>query len=166
MNIGILSDSHDHQDNLRKALDILKDKDVKILLHAGDWVSPFMIPIIAQVGIPVEGVFGNNDGDKIMLMEQWKKHLLGRGGKLTRAPRHLIIDNRTILLMHEPDEVDALALSGVYDVIIHGHTHVAYSKIKGKTIIINPGEVYGVLKSSRSVAVYNTEDHKTEIVSF
>jgi len=41
MVIGIISDTHDHMDNIRKALKIFKEKNVKVILHAGDFVSPF-----------------------------------------------------------------------------------------------------------------------------
>ena len=37
--------------------------------------------------------------------------------------------------MHEPDEVDALAKSGVYDVIVYGHTHNVDIR-EGETLVV------------------------------
>jgi putative phosphoesterase len=39
--IGIISDSHDNMDAIRKAVGFFNNSDVKAVLHAGDLVSPF-----------------------------------------------------------------------------------------------------------------------------
>ena len=43
MNIGIISDTHDDVEYTNKAIDIFEKKDVKVILHAGDIISPAMI---------------------------------------------------------------------------------------------------------------------------
>jgi len=40
MKIGLISDSHDHIDNIRKSVEVLKDRGVSLVIHAGDFVSP------------------------------------------------------------------------------------------------------------------------------
>jgi uncharacterized protein len=39
--IGIISDSHDNLEAIRKAVEFFNNNDVKAVLHAGDLVSPF-----------------------------------------------------------------------------------------------------------------------------
>jgi predicted phosphodiesterase len=39
--IGIMSDSHDNVDAIRKAVRLFNTKDLDITIHAGDLISPF-----------------------------------------------------------------------------------------------------------------------------
>ncbi len=39
--IGILSDSHDNLDAIKKAVNLLNKKKVDLVIHAGDLISPF-----------------------------------------------------------------------------------------------------------------------------
>ena len=41
MKIGIISDSHDHHENVLRAIEIFNDQGVEYVLHGGDIVSPF-----------------------------------------------------------------------------------------------------------------------------
>ncbi|MCJ7773383.1 MAG: metallophosphoesterase family protein, partial [Desulfobacterales bacterium] len=67
MIIAVMSDSHDNIWNLRKALDIIKQEAAVMIIHCGDFVAPFMLKELDLAGIPVHGVFGNNDGDQYLL---------------------------------------------------------------------------------------------------
>ena len=71
MLIGVLSDSHDHIPHTKQAVTFFKQQDVDVVLHAGDFCSPFMIPLFE--GLSLQGVFGNNDGDKYLLMQKFAK---------------------------------------------------------------------------------------------
>jgi len=68
MIIGIFGDTHDHIPYIRKAVEVLAHEEAGIVLHAGDYIAPFVIPEIAKAGVPVVGVFGNNDGDCPLLL--------------------------------------------------------------------------------------------------
>ena len=48
------------------------------------------------------------------------------------------------------------ALSGQYDVVCHGHDHIANVERIGHTLLINPGEVMGRFGKS-TYALYDTE---------
>ena len=67
MLIAVMSDSHDNIWNLQKALGIVKEKGAGMIIHCGDFVAPFMLKELEETGIPVHGVFGNNDGDQYLL---------------------------------------------------------------------------------------------------
>ncbi len=67
MRIGILSDTHDNLPMVEKAVARLNGLSPDLVLHAGDFVSPFVIPGLARLSCPCIGVFGNNDGDRAAL---------------------------------------------------------------------------------------------------
>jgi putative phosphoesterase len=67
------------------------------------------------------------------------------------------------LMLHEPDEVDALAQSGVYDVIFYGHTHQIDIR-KGETLVINPGEACGWTTGRETVGILDLDAMDVEIV--
>ena len=41
MKIGVISDTHDHLENISKAVTVFNNKNVDVLIHCGDYVSPF-----------------------------------------------------------------------------------------------------------------------------
>jgi putative phosphoesterase len=51
-----------------------------------------------------------------------------------------------------------------YDVIIYGHVHEAKAYKKGRTLIINPGEVCGYLTGKPSIAVLDTKSMEARII--
>ena len=67
MIIAVMSDSHDNIWNLRNALDIVQKEKAEMIIHCGDFIAPFMLKELDQAGVPVHGVFGNNDGDRYLL---------------------------------------------------------------------------------------------------
>ena len=64
MKIAVISDSHDHIDNLRKAIKIIKTENIDYTIHCGDFCAPFIIKELSTLEHEVFGVFGNVDGDK------------------------------------------------------------------------------------------------------
>jgi len=144
--IGIISDSHDHLGNVRRALALFRERGVEIVLHAGDFVSPFVSEPFREAGMRLIGVFGNNDGDKLYLRERFSGI-----GELHFGPHEFELGGRKILLMHEPRALDALVASGRYDLIVYGHTHRAEIR-EGRPLVINPGELGGWLTGQPSAA--------------
>ncbi|MGB9607943.1 MAG: metallophosphoesterase [bacterium] len=147
MRIGIISDTHDHLDNIRKAIEIFKKEEVGYLIHCGDFVAPFVLPILAQLKVPFLGVFGNNDGERLLLRERAKEI-----GEIKVQPAFLELEGRKIVIMHEPTLQHALAKSGEFDAVLVGHTHKP-EIIEGKTLIINPGECCGWLTGKATIAI-------------
>jgi len=54
--------------------------------------------------------------------------------------------------------------SQLYDVVVRGHNHRAEVARHGKTLLINPGEIWGHLTGRRSVAVLDTSSLKVEMI--
>lgn len=158
MLIGIISDTHDNLPAIRKAVDIFNRKNVEIVLHAGDYVSPFTAKEFEKLKMKFTGVFGNNDGDKPYLLERFKNI-----GEIRQDPIELEIGGEKIVLMHQPKFIDELLNSGSYDIIIYGHTHEIDIR-KNKSVIINPGECSGWLTDKCTIAVVDTEKMIPEII--
>jgi len=169
MIVGIMSDTHDHLPLVDKAVKKLIDEKVELVLHAGDYISPFVIQHFKQFKGRFIGVFGNNDGDHEFLKMRFAEFGLEIRGYFAEVK----IDNTRIALLHggEPggplgpsELLKSLISSECYDVIVHGHVHEAKAYRKGKTLIINPGEVCGYLTEKPTVAVLNTKTMSAKIV--
>jgi len=158
MVIGIISDTHDHMDNIRKALKIFKEKNVKVILHAGDFVSPFTWRLFKDFKGEFYGVFGNNDGDRVLLKKMY-------GERIQNQIRELEIENKKIALMHEPQMIESIALSDRFDLIVYGHMHEVDIRKINNTLIINPGEACGWLYGKATLILLDLENLKPELVS-
>jgi putative phosphoesterase len=159
--IGILSDSHDNLNAIRKAVDYFNEKEVKAVLHAGDIISPFTVRVFKELKPKLYFVFGNNDGDKVTL-KSWFEDI---GATVCGEFGDLTIDGLHIALLHGTNEalVKALARSGDFDVVIRGHTHEPGVKIIEGTPVINPGECSGVLSGKSTVAILEISNLNVEI---
>ena len=154
MTIAILSDSHDHLDNLRRVLEAVQDTEA--LLHCGDLVSPFVIVLLGeQYKQPIHIVYGNNDGDHALIEERAKQfpHITLHG-----ATGAMKLDGRTIAFVHEPELMSPYVAEGTYDLICYGHTHIPEQHWEGKTLIVNPGDVMGKDDAKAHYATYDTKD--------
>ena len=159
--IGIISDSHDNLAAIQKAVKFFNDNDVKAVLHAGDLVSPFTARVFEKLKSKLYVVFGNNDGDKVMLTKAFEDigaTVCGDFGELT-------VDSLHIALLHGTNEalVKAIAKSEDFDVIIRGHTHDPGIKIFKGVLLINPGECSGVLSGKATVATLGITNLNVEI---
>jgi len=67
MIFAVMSDSHDQIWNVRKALETIKKHEAEAIIHCGDFVAPFILKELNAAGLPVHGVFGNNDGNRFLL---------------------------------------------------------------------------------------------------
>lgn len=159
--IGILSDSHDNLNAIRKAVNYFNEKEVKAVLHAGDIISPFTVRVFKELKPKLYFVFGNNDGDKVTL-KSWFEDI---GATVCGEFGDLTIDGLHIALLHGTNEalVKALARSGDFDVVIRGHTHEPGVKIIEGTPVINPGECSGVLSGKSTVAILEISNLNVEI---
>lgn len=141
MKIAIMSDSHDHLENMAYALKICKEENVEHILHCGDFVAPFMLRELNKAGVPVDGVFGNNDGDvytmtKLSLTELKNITLHGVMAKLELNGCHIAIT-------HTPDIGLLLFKSESYDLVCWGHTHGFAEHAANGCLGLNPGDIMG-----------------------
>ena len=62
MQIGLISDTHDNTQNIEKFVKICRNKDINLVIHAGDIVRPESVESFN--GVKLVGVLGNNDIEK------------------------------------------------------------------------------------------------------
>lgn len=156
--IGIISDSHDHLDNIDRALALFHHRRTDLIIHAGDFVSPFALKKFKDLWCPFVGIFGNNEGEKVGL-----KSLLGPNAVLQDPPLQYRFQEYLFFITHIPFDFQALADSGLYTAIIYGHTHHP-EVIPGKTLIINPGESCGWVEGRPTVAILTLPERQVEIL--
>jgi uncharacterized protein len=150
MLVGVITDTHDDLDKVDEGVRIFEERGVDRVLHLGDWTSPFTI--FRMEGLPLHGVLGNNDGDIPHLTEVMDK----LGGTFHGNVYAFTEDEMAICAIHgeHPPIVEALACSGLYDIILRGHTHRVEDRTvnthtpagEARTVrVINPGWDHVVL---------------------
>jgi putative phosphoesterase len=163
MLIGIISDTHDNLIKIREAVNKLNELNVELVLHAGDFVSPFTIKEFQKLKSRMITVFGNNDGDKNLLTQK----LIQINAIVNNYFAILNLDGLKAFLTHGSDEraIDDIIKANLFDLLIRGHTHKKEVKKEGKTLIINPGEVCGYLSEESTIAIFDTISKKVDIIS-
>jgi hypothetical protein len=162
MIIGVMSDSHDHLPNIRKALGLFAGRKVEALVHAGDFCSPFFFretEELKRLGVRMHAVFGNNDGDRVLLAR------MGDGFCEFRDGVHAFsLGGRRIVVMHYPDVAESLYRSGDFDLVVYGHNHRLLTQGEGR-LLLNPGTCSGYLADRATVALVDTERMEAEILT-
>lgn len=168
MIFGVLSDIHDELQNLNRALEMLRERKAEALIFCGDFCSPFAAAKLADSEIPVHCVFGNNDGDRfhILKVTEAKSNIHYYGEYIGDTDSQLTLDGIRIGVTHYPYYAKTMAKTGWYDCVFYGHNHKADKQKFGNCLLLNPGEIAGVLFGKPSFAVFNTELKSSEIVFF
>lgn len=161
MKIGVISDTHDNLDNTKLVVEKLKQEKVGALIHCGDIIAPFVIPILAELKVPVYVTLGNNEGELILMSEIVNKN---ENVKLMRPMGEVELSGKKIAFTHYPEFGTALAFTKKYDLVCHGHTHTTRNEVIEGTLVINPGEITN-LKGKPSYAIYDTETNKAVILN-
>ncbi|HDJ26706.1 MAG TPA: metallophosphoesterase [Aciduliprofundum sp.] len=160
MRVAVVSDTHDNLVNVRKVVEVVKERDPELIVHLGDIISPFTLQELMKAGKRVIALYGNNDGERLKLREVAEKG----GSEIHEPPLILELGKRRILAIHgwgPPTRtralVRSLALSGDYDVVLYGHTHQWHLEKIGKTTVLNPGSAYGLLFSEPTMAILDLD---------
>lgn len=163
MILGVLADSHDHVERLKRAVERLAAARVEAVLHAGDFVAPFALKPLAELGCPVYAVLGNNDGERVGLQRTFEALFAAPS---TLQPNLLTAElgGRRIAMSHYPEVAEPLAAGGRFDLVVFGHTHESRLERVGETVLLNPGEVCGWLTGRATVAVVDLERMEVEMV--
>ena len=158
MKIAVMSDSHDHLDNITAAVDTAMKRGAGTLVHCGDMVSPFVVDRLANFGGQVHAVFGNNDGDRFTLSKITERFpnvvLHGHIGTIEAG-------GGLVAFTHYPEFGRGLAATGEYVAVFSGHTHTARSEDVGGVLHLNPGEIMGLLEKP-SMAVWDSGTGEVE----
>ncbi len=161
MKIGIMSDTHNHVDNIRQVLDIFRERHVERIIHCGDITTHPIIELFE--GWTATFVFGNMDRGHADMMTLGRD-LFGMGsiGYAFTAEWEGV----RIAACHGDDtqRLDEFIRSGLYDYVFHGHTHLRRDEKIGDTRVINPGALGGQRKQTRSACVLDTDTGQADFI--
>lgn len=165
MKIGVISDTHDQQELILKAVQMLNEANVDLVIHCGDWISPFILHSFKGLRMPIKGVFGNNDGDKFRHLKFSQE--LGLDIAYEDRFLELCIEDRKIAIFHGDYAgiVKALVTCSTYDAVFHGHTHKKVNETVGNTLSLNPGSLMRMTRDESlgaSFAIYDTTTNLAE----
>ena len=158
MKIGVICDTHDNLNTIKKAVEIFNQEKVELVIHGGDLISPFTAELFKKLNCKMIVVFGNNDGERVGLQARYSQF-----GEINEGPYTFEFGGRKILVAHYPNAVDALAASGSYDLVIYGHTHELDVK-PGETLVLNPGDGGGWVAGRATAALVELDDMSHRIV--
>jgi len=158
MLIGIISDTHDNMPQIKKAVELFNERRIEHAIHAGDFTSPFTFRVLKDLKCGFTGIFGNNDGDRLLLHKM-------SAGRVFPQPHIFELEGRKIVVIHEHHIADALADSGHYDLVIYGHTHSPEIRKVKNTLVINPGEAGSWLYGKSTVAIADLSRMTAEIIA-
>ncbi|SFV55725.1 hypothetical protein MNB_SM-6-504 [hydrothermal vent metagenome] len=153
MKIGIMSDTHKKLGRAKKAIDLLIDKGVEFIVHAGDIVRVEVLEYLEEKNIRYVAVFGNNDFHLYSVVDKFN---------LVNEPHYFKLANKTWKLMHYPRYMFPLDT----DIIVYGHTHDVDISFNGKNLILNPGEVCARDHGFSSCMTLDIEENKYIVTLF
>jgi putative phosphoesterase len=138
MRLGILSDTHNHLPETRRALDLLLRRGAGHLIHCGDAGEEVMDLLSAtclEHGHRAHVPIGNSDHIPAPRLAP-----APAGIERATAPE-LEFDGRRCLVLHGHDarRLHQAVASGRFDFILTGHTHRPQDEQAGPTRILNPG---------------------------
>ena len=161
MRIGVLSDTHDHQANVGRIVEIFNEARVDRVVHTGDITSPGTLALLSALEAPLYGVYGNNDVDRAALEEASQR----LGLHFLPPPRVLEWGGRRLLVTHDPELLEARALESV-DLLLHGHHHRYVSEQREGVLHFNPGECAGHVPGLNAIGILDLETLRTERLRF
>lgn len=137
MLIGVLSDTHGDLVRTAQAVAVFRRHGVERVLHCGDIGSPRVVDLLAEW--PAYYVFGNVDDPETL------------GDAIRRAGQQCLdwfgsieLEGIQIALLHGHEErrFRETVRSGRWQLVCHGHTHVAAQSTVGTSVVLNPGALH------------------------
>jgi putative phosphoesterase len=161
LRIGVISDTHNHLPNVARIVALLGAAGVERVIHTGDITQPKTLRALAELTVPVFGVYGNNDLERPGLEAAASVH----GMMLADPPLELFWAERRIVVVHDPRAIEHAALASG-DVALHGHTHRLCRDTRGGALVFNPGECAGHMKGHNAVGIVDLRTLRTELLHF
>ena len=138
--IGIISDTHENESAIKKAVKIFKDKNPDFVVHCGDIISPPMLDYFK--GLKMKFIYGNNDGERDGLNARAKEF----GFEEITDEKMFEYKGNKFYVYHgtNKQKLDSAIKSNKYDYVLTGHTHIKSDEKIGKTRVINPGALFRI----------------------
>jgi uncharacterized protein len=162
MIVGVMADSHDRVPAIAELVSRFVEAGAGLIMHAGDYCSPFALAPFAEATIPVLGVFGRNDGDQEGLREAAAANV---GMELYESPHSFEIGGQRIILVHDLSDVMSRSIRA-HAIVIHGSTHEYEVSTRDDSLLINPGEACGWMYGRCTGALLDLTTKSVERIEF
>jgi putative phosphoesterase len=156
-----MADTHDRLPAIEELLAKLAEKGASMVMHAGDYCSPFALAPFQKAGIPLLGVFGRNDGDPETLEATASR---GFGAEIYESPHSFELGGHKVMLVHDLGEINKRSIAS-HDFVIHGCSHKLEQSRRDKTLLLNPGEACGWLTGKCTAMVVDLDTGEVEVVT-
>jgi putative phosphoesterase len=160
MLLGILSDTHDHPNRTRRAVDLLQSAGAQALVHCGDLNSPAIVRLLS--GLPSWFVFGNNDvlgRHDVRAAQQFEAVAEEVGAVCLQWGGIIELSGKRIAVTHGHQGVEERRLLAVQpDYLLTGHTHERHDRRVGPTRLINPGALHRVAEFTVALLNLSTDE--------
>jgi len=153
--VGVVSDSHDHMENIRRAVRVFEEAGCGLVVHAGDVISPFALKAFLEGRFELAAVYGNNDGERAGLARLLPGICEGPLGVETPGGKRVLVAHERWRL---PED------GGGADLMVFGHTHEAGLEEVGGVLALNPGEACGYLTGRATVALWDDKTGEARII--
>jgi len=161
MKVAIISDIHDNILNLDKVLKYVRDHNIERMICCGDFGSEETMAYLSKnfSGL-IRAVLGNADEGHLDFEKVEGKY---NNVKLSKHVNNFSIDNKQVLVVHEPRHYEKYLANDDLKYIFYGHTHKPWQEVKSGKMVLNPGNVsnYGY---SPTFAIWETDSDKFELV--
>ncbi len=156
--IGIISDTHENEEAIKKAVKVFKEKNIEFGVHCGDIISPPMLEYFKD--LKMKFVFGNNDGERNGLNNKAKE----LGFEEVKDEKEFEYKDKKFYVYHgtKLNILEAAIKSNKYDYVLTGHTHIKRDEKTGKTRVINPGALFRI--HPYTTALLDVDEDKLEFV--
>ena len=158
---GLLADTHDRVPPVAELVRQLADRGAELLLHAGDFCSPFVFQPLLEAKLPLVGVFGKNDGDHDGLIAAAQR---GLATELFVGPHSFVLDGVRILLVNDLGEAASRSLEA-HDVVVFGCQHKPERRTRGDALLVCPGEGCGWIHGTPGAALLDLPTRQVEFIS-
>lgn len=167
MKIAVISDTHGNLVNIQTALEEIKKEGAGLIIHCGDIGGPETLEVFRKFRGKVFVILGNMDkgyfSDEDLRSGRFSNaKIFGSAEPKANEYGEVEIDGKKIAFAHFPEIAQDLAKSQKYDLVFYGHTHRPSQEKIGKTELINPGNLAGLLYRP-SFAIYDTQTDKLEL---
>ena len=163
MKVGLISDTHNHLRESRKALGLLLERGAGHLVHCGD-AGEDVVDLISAAcqehGIRAHLAIGNCDRAHL----EDRPFMANPAGVERAESPEFVLDGKRCIALHGDHAVrleQALG-SGRFDYVFTGHTHAPADRRTGKTRLLNPGSPVRPRQGPPTVALLDLETDRAD----
>jgi putative phosphoesterase len=157
----VLSDTHNHLENVHEIVELFNRAGVERVVHTGDITQAKTLDVLAGLNAPLHGVFGNNDLEREALDAAIARY----GFEIQEPPLRLEWASRKLVVVHDPRDLEG-GLRNEHDLSLHGHTHLHVCERDAGRLVFNPGECAGHMRGHNAIGVVDLTDLAVEILRF